>query len=80
MSRQIRSFNVIVRPVEEGGYWTEVLELPGCVSQAETLEELHKNTLEAIQACLAAMEEDSSDGLDADDMPKPEIWRIPVPV
>ena len=34
---------------EEGGYWAEVLDLPGCASQGETME-LEANLLEAIEA------------------------------
>ena len=43
-------YTMEVHEAEEGGYWAEVLELPGCVSQGETLEELRENIAEAIQA------------------------------
>lgn len=52
------TFTVIVHDAEEGGFWAEVPELPGCVSQGETLEELEYNISEAIAACLEAREED----------------------
>jgi hypothetical protein len=29
--------------IEGGGYWAEIKEFPGCVAQAETLDELEKN-------------------------------------
>lgn len=45
-----RTLTVIEHQAEEGGYWAEVLELPGCVSQGETREELRKNIREAIEA------------------------------
>ncbi len=45
-------YTVVVHEAEEGGYWGEVLELPGCVSQGETLEELNVNIKEAIEAVL----------------------------
>ena len=67
------TFTVIVRPVpEEGGYWAEVLELPGCVSQGETKKELFRNITEAIEACLeeGSVPEEFRDG---------DIWRLPVP-
>lgn len=54
-----RVFNVVVHPAEEGGYWAEVLGLPGCVSQGETWGELHKNITEAIEAVLQAETEPS---------------------
>jgi hypothetical protein len=34
----------------ETGYWGEVIELPGCVSQGETLAEMQANIQEAIGA------------------------------
>jgi len=39
----------IVHPAEEGGFWAEVPALPGCVTQAETLDELQVNLREAIE-------------------------------
>ena len=38
----------------ETGYWGEVLDLEGCVSQGETLDELTENIKETILAWLAA--------------------------
>ncbi len=36
-------FTVVVHPEPEGRYWGEVPTLPGCYSQAETVEELLVN-------------------------------------
>jgi predicted RNase H-like HicB family nuclease len=44
---------IIVHEAEEGGYWAEVPAIPGCASQGETLEELHRNIREAIEGCLS---------------------------
>ena len=44
----------IIHEAEEGGYWAEVPSLPGCATQSETLEELHKNIREAVEGCLLA--------------------------
>jgi predicted RNase H-like HicB family nuclease len=44
---------VIIHKAEEGGLWAEVPALPGCVTQAETREELLLNIYEAIEGCLA---------------------------
>lgn len=44
---------IIVHPAEEGGFWAEVPALPGCVTQAETMEELIPNLQEAIEGCLS---------------------------
>jgi predicted RNase H-like HicB family nuclease len=52
------TFTVLVHEAEEGGYWAEVPELPGCASQGDTLDELRLNIQEAIEACLAAYRED----------------------
>lgn len=48
----IKSYTVVVHEAEEGGYWGEVLELLGCVSQGETIEEFRNNIREAIEAVL----------------------------
>jgi len=37
---------------EEGGNWAEVPAVPGCATQAETLDELMQNLREAIEGCL----------------------------
>ena len=44
---------VIVHEAEEGGYWTEVPAIPGCVTQGETFEELLANIYETFEACLS---------------------------
>ena len=51
-------FTVVVHPEPEGGYWGEVPTLPGCYSQAETVDELLINLKEAIGATLEVMRED----------------------
>lgn len=70
-----QTFTVLVHDAEEGGYWAEVPELPGCVSQGETLDELEANILEAIELCLDAHLEDQG--------PHPpqrlRKWEIPFP-
>lgn len=48
----IRSYTVIIHEAEEGGYWGEVLELPGCVSQGETIDEFRNNIREALEAVM----------------------------
>ena len=45
--------SVIVHRAEEGGYWAEVPSIPGCATQAETMEELRANLREAIEGCLS---------------------------
>lgn len=64
----ISSYTVLVHQAEEGGYWGEVLERPGCVSQGETLEEFRRNIREALEA---VMEADSQE-------PQIHIYEQPV--
>ncbi len=45
-------YTMMVHKAEEGGYWAEIAELPGCVTQGETLEELRANMLEVMEAAL----------------------------
>ncbi len=48
------TLKVLIHAAEEGGYWAEVPALPGCVSQAETVDELRTNIREAIEGWLLA--------------------------
>ncbi|MEI8123140.1 MAG: type II toxin-antitoxin system HicB family antitoxin [bacterium] len=52
----------IVHKADEGGYWAEVPALPGCVTQAETREELQANLREAVELWLEAGEHETSPG------------------
>ncbi len=45
---------VVVHPAEEGGFWAEVLALPGCVSQGETLVETLSNLRESAEGWMEA--------------------------
>lgn len=44
-------YTVIVHE-EDGGYWAEVPALPGCYTEADTLDELKANLREAIDLYL----------------------------
>lgn len=48
-------FNVVVEQGEDGYLISEVVELPGCHTQAKTYDELIKRTKEAISLYLKAM-------------------------
>ena len=39
----------IVHEAEEGGYWAEVPALPGCYTQAESIDELKVNLKEVVE-------------------------------
>lgn len=45
-------FDVVIRQDEDGYYVAAVPELPGCHSQAKSLDELMSRIKEAIQLCL----------------------------
>ena len=51
-------YTVVIHAADEGGYWSEVLSLPGCYSQGETIEETVKNTREAIESHIEALKKD----------------------
>ena len=57
MSKPKRQFEVIFIPQEEGGFSVEVPDLPGCISEGDTLEEAQKNIAEAIKLYLETMSE-----------------------
>jgi len=45
----IKQYTAAVFEAEEGGFWAEVLELPGCVAQGEDLAELQAALPTAIE-------------------------------
>ncbi|HMP83851.1 MAG TPA: type II toxin-antitoxin system HicB family antitoxin [Verrucomicrobiota bacterium] len=47
------TLKAIIHTAEEGGFWAEVPALPGCVTQAESLDELKTNLREAIALWLS---------------------------
>lgn len=49
---------VILYPGKDGYWIAEIPSLPGCISQGQTRAEALTNIREAIQAYLAALEED----------------------
>ena len=52
ISQKSRKFTVLVNKEKEGGYSGQCLELPGAISQGETLEELKTNMVDAINLVL----------------------------
>ncbi|HEX8201371.1 MAG TPA: type II toxin-antitoxin system HicB family antitoxin [Isosphaeraceae bacterium] len=38
-----------VHEIEGGGYWAEVPRFPGCIAQAETIEALKENIVQAVE-------------------------------
>jgi len=65
---------------EKGSFWAECIELPGCVTQGDTKEDLHTNMQEALNLYL----EECDDSEDLAPLPKksikltPSIAEVPV--
>lgn len=51
-------FTVVIHAEPAGGYWGEVPALPGCYSQAETIDELLSSLREAISGVLEVMQQE----------------------
>ncbi|MBP7819269.1 type II toxin-antitoxin system HicB family antitoxin [Candidatus Gracilibacteria bacterium] len=49
-------FEAIFTPQKEGGFTVEVPDLPGCISEGDTLEEAEKNIQEAMELYLESLE------------------------
>lgn len=58
-----REFNVIIERDADGYFVASVPNLPGCHTQAKSLDELTERIREAIQLCLE-FEEEQQDSLD----------------
>ena len=48
---------------EDGGFWAEVEEIPGCITQGDTVEELEANLREVIEMSLEGLIQDYVDSL-----------------
>ena len=55
-----KEFDVIIEEGEDGYYISAVIELPGCHTQAKTLDELMRRTKEAIELYLETEKDISS--------------------
>ena len=53
----MQKYAVVIHEDLDGGFWGEVPALPGCYSQAETLDELTHNIREAIAGVLEVLKE-----------------------
>ena len=62
-----RQFNVIVERDSEGYYVGTVPELPGCHTQARSLDQLMERVREAIELCLEVRSDDTGEPGEADE-------------
>ncbi len=79
-NRNLDVYQFTVRPLskdEGGGYLVEYPDLPGCMSDGETIEEAITNGREALRDCVEVFEESGRK------LPKPSIeaaqWRQRLP-
>jgi len=54
-------YPVTIHEAEEGGYFAEIIDLPGCMAQAETLDHMHKEIDIARKLWLESMYEDGNE-------------------
>jgi predicted RNase H-like HicB family nuclease len=54
----MQAYTVIVHEAEpdEGGFWADVEELPGCFASGDTLDELEGDIKDAIETYIAALQ------------------------
>ena len=72
---------VHVHKDEESGFWAEVPELPGTVTQGDTLEELAQNVQDAIAVQLEGIVEDYAEGRVLQPAePIAERWEVSVSI
>jgi len=50
---------VLVHTDEKNGYWAEIPSLPGCFTQANSMEDLLPNIYEAVEGYLKVREEEN---------------------
>ena len=64
---------VHVYRAEEGGFWAEMPEYPGCYTQGETMDDLKENVREAVQCYVDAgyADQRTTEGTE-----KPEILQV----
>jgi len=46
------TYKAVIHPELDGGYWAEVVDLPGCFTQGQTLDEVYRSLAEAIASHL----------------------------
>ena len=80
MNRSLDQYQFTVRPLsneEGGGYLVEYPDIPGCMSDGETIEEAIANGREALRDCMEVFRESGRK------VPKPSIeaaqWRQRLP-
>ncbi len=61
MDRKMHEFSVVILEDESGGYIAIVPELPGCHTQGDSLDEVIRNTREAIELYLETLSKEEKE-------------------
>ena len=69
---------VIIHEEKKNGYWAEVPSLPGCFTQANTMEELISNIYEAVEGYLKVREEEAEKSLPKTKHKKYRVLNVAV--
>ena len=69
-----RTYTVQVHEAEDGTFWAQVDELPGCFATGDDLDELKEAVVEAISMCLP--EADRSAARQASGEEVGRAWRV----
>ena len=72
------NFTVQVHNAEEDGFWAEVEEIPGCITQGDSIEELETNLKEVIELSLEGLIDDyvASISSKVETEPGDTIWTM----
>ena len=77
-------FHVIIEKDEDGIYVGKALELKGCLSQGDTLDELMINIREAIELCLEVQSNEKTkiqeENIRFVGVQEIEVWTIKLPL
>ena len=76
----MRAYTVNVHEADEGGYWADVEELPGCFGSGDTLDELEHDIKNAIESYILALQEAGSQVPPGHEAGEPNFrrWEIGV--
>ncbi|MBI5218395.1 MAG: type II toxin-antitoxin system HicB family antitoxin [Bacteroidia bacterium] len=67
---------VLIHKDEKQGFWAEIPSLPGCLTQADTMEDLFPNIYEAVEGYLKVREEESMNNTSSQYLHKDKDYKI----
>ena len=72
------NFTVLLHEDETGGYWAEVRELPGCITQGDSVEEVEANAKDAIELFIDTLIDDYVESLASQEPPEPATKTMTI--